>query len=527
MLSNKNIVLLIEGFGISSSWRGNAIYTASPKNFFDMWQSCPHFVLGAHESKDHSPYCDLTSFSTISTGNKVLSNQDFISSIIENGEFFETKSIIGVFDYVLKQNSTLHLAGTLSAKKSGSSSLFHLKSLLLMAKQRKFFNVSVHLFLEGENLSDRKKLLQTLNDLNDYVNSLGVGEISTIAGKNFIADNISGKDFLVGYENLLNGRGRNAMSFEQAVSLLEKDDRPPVFAKPTSIIYRGKKASFVKDFDGILFFNFDSREFTNIILALIQKTSQFRGISLPRFLRVSTFFNPFPQKIDNLHTLLKRTFSGTLSALLAAEGVKQAFISDNTRISEIKEYFQGLERPGSLISNYYVSTVSKSGSYLGEYDLVIKKMLDLISQNVDKKSDFIMVDIPVIENMANLSTFDNTVHAVKLVDRSLPSFVALAKKYNYNLILLSNHGRAERMLEKSLDFGYTDASPLPFLLYEPGMEIVAEKAVSMGNKFMYDILIRKYNLMDIAPTILGLYHIKKAGSMKGKNILKEIEEHED
>ena len=135
--SHKPIVLaILDGWGISPSWGGNAIAMNSPKTVNSLWRTYPHIILQAFRQAAGNYKMVGNSeigHSSIGAGKIVFQDLERISKSIENKSFFQNNELINAAKNALSYGSSFHLIGLLS---DGGihSHIEHLFSLLLFAK---------------------------------------------------------------------------------------------------------------------------------------------------------------------------------------------------------------------------------------------------------------------------------------------------------------------------------------------------------------------------------------------------------
>ncbi len=98
-----------------------------------------------------------------------------------------------------------------------------------------------------------------------------------------------------------------------------------------------------------------------------------------------------------------------------------------------------------------------------------------------------------------------TIRAVEAVDESLARVVAAAEKSGLTLIITSDHGNAELMIDPETGGPHTahTTNPVPFVVIESG----APQNLRSGGA-----------LCDVAPTILGMLGMEQPQEMSGVNL---------
>ncbi|OUV54552.1 MAG: hypothetical protein CBC87_01455 [Rickettsiales bacterium TMED127] len=98
-----------------------------------------------------------------------------------------------------------------------------------------------------------------------------------------------------------------------------------------------------------------------------------------------------------------------------------------------------------------------------------------------------------------------TIRAIETVDNCLGKLYKVAKNNGYILIVTSDHGNADCMIENSgMPCTTHTTSPVPFI-------------ICTNDK----IKLKKGCLADIAPSILDIMNIDKPYEMKGKTLIEK------
>ncbi|MCL5071702.1 MAG: hypothetical protein M1308_12535, partial [Actinobacteria bacterium] len=220
--NNKPMVLcVIDGFGLTSSWKGNAIFSAAPKNFFDIWSSYPHYLLTYSDkiSKEDAVYDNPGRYLTsIFSGKEIESEREYIDKHIEDS-LVNNEVLNNAFQQASEKSSSLHLIGNLSGDEGKYSNLKHLFALLDLAKEKNVFQVFIHLILDDTG-GGFDKITESLHKLETKLSETGLGQIASICGLNYLRekDNMSFLNFSKAYRTIVEGRGNSYLSAGQAIN---------------------------------------------------------------------------------------------------------------------------------------------------------------------------------------------------------------------------------------------------------------------------------------------------------------------
>lgn len=502
------VLLVTEGLNLSSSWQGNALLSAKPETFFDLWKGFPHTILGS----TISPVDDITEFSSFCSGISSSSNKDYLNSIIDNKKFYSSPSAINVYDGVIKNKSALHFIGIISDNKKYNSDIKYLLSLLELAKQKKIFRVYVHLILDHSYEADSREMLLTINQLERSIEKIGIGEIASICGRSQIDDSSSLSKFTKAYQSIVSGIGYHALTAEQAITLkrgkIEKnEDRPPI-----SITYQGKPVGKISDFDSIIMFNLETNNISRLILSLSQGESPVHGSLPPKCLTIATLFESIDQSFNKVIRIFDQDISISFSKLLSDNNINQYYISDSSRINHFNKYLLDNNQANNLECEF-VTTDDVGDKYFDEYKNTLNQFFNKINLNISSnKYDFILIDIPAVYYSSNGHSFSLTIKLIKLIDNFIKKLYPIIFEKN-GVLLLTSLNNSKQIGSKNSRY-YT-----PFVFAMNDIKRQSTSNSTFQNQLMMNLLKKSYSVTDIFPTILDLFGIDLPSNINGKTLI--------
>jgi len=207
----KPIILCIcDGFGHGKDEPNNAVYVADMPRFDACWDKYPHTLLVSDGSSVGLPeHCTGTSEAnhfTMGAGRIVNQIPVQIDLEIENGEFFNNEELKKAFSYVGKDNA-VHLMGLLSD--GGVHSQWNqILAMIDFAKKESVRKLYIHAILDGRDVSERSAE-KFLDELQDYCDKQGVGEIVSIIGRYYAMDRDKNYDRTkIAYDLFFDGDGQ-------------------------------------------------------------------------------------------------------------------------------------------------------------------------------------------------------------------------------------------------------------------------------------------------------------------------------
>ena len=153
-MSNKVLLMILDGYGYSDSHEGNAVYSADTPNLDKLWENNPHLFLrcsgGSVGLPDGQMGNSEVGHLNLGAGRIVYQELTRITKSIKDGDFFENEEFLKAVKNVKDNNSALHLMGLVSDGGVHSSNE-HLYALLELAKRQGLEKVYVHCFMDGRD----------------------------------------------------------------------------------------------------------------------------------------------------------------------------------------------------------------------------------------------------------------------------------------------------------------------------------------------------------------------------------------
>ena len=256
-----NMLMILDGFGISDKTEGNAIAQAKKPNLDAIFAKYPGTTLDACGLAVGLPEGQMGNSEVghlnIGAGRVMYQELTHISKEIEEGEFFKNPALVSAMEKVVKNSSSLHLLGLLSDG-GVHSHIEHLKALIKMAKDYGIENLYVHAYLDGRDVPPRcaKKYIE---ELEAYMSEVGLGKIVLISGRYYAMDRDKRWERVEpAYRAMTEREGRRADNASACIDWAYKNDENDEFVIPTCIGPEGPSDmdTAVKDGDSMIMFNF-------------------------------------------------------------------------------------------------------------------------------------------------------------------------------------------------------------------------------------------------------------------------------
>ena len=486
---NKKVVLLIlDGWGIRTSKKFNAIKNAKTPNFNKLKKE--NFYQELHASGKYVGLLDCfignSEVGHLHIGAGRLVEQDLtrIHKSIQNKSFYKNKVLVNAMKN--SKNHSVHLLGLISDA-GVHSHIKHLFSLLELAHKHKIKSLFVHCITDGRDTSPTsamKYIKQIETKLKKYNKNW---KIATIIGRYYAMDrdNRWNREHKA-YDSMVNCNGLHFKDAKEAINVSYKKKETDEFIKPSIV---GGLTCNVKSDDTIIFFNFRSDRARQITRAFIQgKFNKFKRKQLKKLHFVC--LTQYDEKIKAPVAFKPIHLHNTLGEIIAKNNKKQFRLAETEKWAHVTYFFNGLtghifkNENRLLIPSPKVTTYEKTPKMSSEK--ITKKTIDLINK---KEIDFLLVNFANADMIGHTGNFKAAIKAIEFLDNCLKQVYAACKKNNYALIITADHGNAEEMYGAHVTAHSTKKVPF----------ICTEKCKKLKNAALYNI----------APTILKFLGLKK------------------
>ena len=529
--THKPIVLaILDGWGMSPAWGGNAISMSNPQTMNSLWRDYPHAILQAFRQVAGNFKMVGNSeigHSSIAAGKIVFQNLERISESINNKSFFQNPALVGACRNALSYNSSLHLIGMVSDGGIHSHNS-HLYALLRLAKYYNLPKVYIHVITDGLD-TDANGGLNFIIELEKKIAEIGIGEIASISGRHYAMDrdgnwDIINKTVLA----MVFGIGNTAVSATQLISRNYKLDISDQFTIPTVMTNDRGPIGKILDNDSLIFYNYRpdrARELTLALLGMHQINSKFISPHNLFFSAFTSYFLPAAIESKIKIAFPDDKIENTLGKIVSDAGMRQFRIAESEKYPHITYFFNcGFEDPLPGEERAIVKSADvKSFDLKPQMEATeITKRLTVAIKS--KKYDFILVNYANVDAVGHSGDLAATTEAIGVVDNEMKKLSDVVLSVDGTLIITADHGNAEQMIQTS---GGSDRetfhsqSPVPFILVRSDLK-GKNKHMIASSDILSSMISSKRSLADIAPTILQLFGIEKPISMEGQSLLPEI-----
>lgn len=525
---NKVVLVVLDGFGVATYGRGNAIGQANPEVFNYIAANFPSLTLQASGPLVGLPWGEMgnSEVGHLNIGAGRIVGQDLprITSSIQNGDFFSNPIFLKACEHVKSNNSKLHLIGMVSP--GGVHSLDeHLYALLGLAKEQSLTEVYIHMFTDGRDTAE-KVALETLTKLRKKIMEIGLGKIATVAGRFYAMDRGEHWDqTLLTYNALVNGVGEMADSAEECVlnnyhaNIYDEMIKPSVILQETA---EGKQpVAKIENNDAIIFFNFRQDRAIQLTRALVAP----QDVSAVKFEPVleNLCFVTMTEYMVNLPVLVAFptiNLQNNLAEVLSKSGFKQFHIAESEKYAHVTSFFNcGRGEPWPLEERLIVTSPTNKKNYVDQPQMSAPELTKALIEKITSTDiNFFLANYANGDMVGHTGNLEASIKAVNALDVQMQLVMQAVLSVDGVMIITADHGNIEQMINihtGEIDKDHT-TNPVPFLLIANDFKFPASKDLtylSLASKIPEGVV------SDIAPVILDLFGIKKPEEMTGINLL--------
>lgn len=520
----KLVLVVLDGFGISTASQGNAVTMAEPTTFNYLVDNFPATTLQASGPSVGLPWGEMgnSEVGHLNLGAGRIVGQDLsrITLAIEDRSFFKNPTFLKACEHVKNNNSNLHLIG-LASPGGVHSYDEHLYALLGLAAEQGVKNVFVHMFLDGRD-TPPQIALETLDKLSRKMAVFNVGKIATVTGRFYAMDRAEHWNLTEQtYRAMVYGEGKQAGSAQQAIEDSYDQHVLDEMVPPTVIMQENGKPAIIADNDALINFNFRSDRALQIVKPFVEKD-------------FSKFTNP-PKQFNNLLVVTMTEFAQGLPVKIAfpplevkngmaefisKKGLRQFHIAESEKYAHVSVFFNGgviNPFPGED-RQIVTSPSSNSQNYVDVPEMSAFKTTDTLIAKLKENYSFYLINYANADMVGHTGNMAASIKAVKALDKCLKRLYDECLKENVCLMITADHGNIEELLDirtGGIDKEHS-TNPIPLMLIA---EQFRRKHPKEAGIVSLSGVIPVGVLSDVAPTMLELMGIEKPEEMTGVSLL--------
>lgn len=515
-MSNKALLIILDGWGLSGETTGNAPLLAKTPTLDFVYQNFPKTSLTASGLEvglsAGEPGNSEVGHMNIGSGRVMWENLPRIDQSIEKGEFFKNEVLLKTFNYVKKNDSTLHLIGLVSDG-GVHSHIRHLFALIEAAKNSGVKKVLIHFIADGRDTAP-KAAENYIRQIESVIKKFGVGKIATMIGRYYAMDRDKNWDRQKkAFDLLMENAGKNYLDADTAIKANYDNGKSDEDMEPSTIGDGGR----ISANDGVILYNFRSDRARQLLSLFFGA----QGVKVPANLSIISMTEyEKGQKAEILFAPLSA--ENTLSDLVSKKGLKQFHTAETEKYAHVTYFFKaGKEKllPGEKDE---VVPSKKSPAYDKIPEMSAPEVSEKVKMAIQNEYDFVVVNYANGDMVGHTGVLESAVLACEAVDKCLLDVLKEASFKKYKVIITADHGNCDQMIDdltKQPNKEHT-TNPVPFVFldFEKKPFDFKETALNKEDYIQYAVGTPIGVLADVAPSVLANMGIPKSKEMTGMDL---------
>ena len=498
------VLCVLDGWGHRDDARGNAIALAATPAYDGMLACCPHSLLGASGAavglEDGQMGNSEVGHMSLGAGRVVVQDLPRIDAAIADGTLGEAAALDALVSKLRRSGGTCHLMGLLSPGGVHAHQR-HIAALAQLLAERGI-DVVVHGFLDGRDTPPKSAVAH----LSAFAAAAPAATIATLSGRYFAMDRDQRWPRVArAYAAIAAAEGARTDNWRAALTAAYAECQSDEFVVPTVVgAYDG-----IQDGDGVLMANFRADRVRQLLSALVDPDFQGFSRPAPPKLAAACGMVSYSERLD---TRLSRVLEpvvvdASLGTLISAAGLRQLRLAETEKYAHVTFFFSG----GAEVALPGEDRVLVPSPSVATYDLAPEMAAPEVTARLEaavesRAYDFILVNFANPDMVGHSGNLRPAVAAVETVDACLGRIERAVTAAGGALVVTSDHGNVECMLEPGTDEPMTAHSTAPVPL------IVAPATLGIS-------ALDDGGLADVAPSLLALLGLPQPAAMTGRSLI--------
>ena len=502
-------LIILDGLGVSTDneeKKSNATTLAKTPYMDELFSDYPWIKLNAHGLSVGLPKGQMgnseVGHMNIGAGRVVYQELTRIDQDIADGGFQENPVITQVMKTVNNRGKALHVWGLLS-EGGVHSHIEHLFALLKLAKEHGLKKVYVHAVTDGRDVPP-KIASKDIAQLEDFIQTNGIGEIKTVMGRFYAMDRDERWDRTEKAYKAFKGKAQStASTATEAVEIAYEREELDEFISPVNIEpEEGSKSlnGYVGPGDGVICFNFRPDRARQMTRYLVEN----EDIDYVCFTQYDKEFDlPVaysPQELKNI-----------AGEYLSKQERSQFRIAETEKYAHVTFFFNGGNEKAYPLEDRVLIPSPKVNTYDQKPEMSAYEVTEEARKNIDKKDyDFVLINYANPDMVGHTGDLQACIKAMETIDKCLADLIPYILDKGGIAIVTSDHGNAEMMFDPDSGDAHTahTNNQVPFILVD------REKVYGLKE-------LESSKLADIIPTVFELMNLEKPAEMTGRSLLQK------
>jgi 2,3-bisphosphoglycerate-independent phosphoglycerate mutase len=502
-LSNKTLLVILDGFGINENTNKNAIRDAQTPYLDDIFTKYPMTTITAGGVEvglpKGVPGNSEVGHMNLGAGRPIRQDLVRINESIDNNDFQSLPLLKELKDTALKNSGRIHLMGLLSD--GGVHS--HIDHIIQVIKSLQSDGIEVffHAFMDGRDTAKNvgASYIKKLEETKGFT-------FASMQGRSIGMDrDRRWEKIKTCYDTFIGKKEITNLTPLEYLANEYKNERFDEFVNP--VLFNKNYA--MKEGDSVFMLNFRPDRAIQITLAMCdEKFDHFKRSFIPAYFLCMTPYVPDEVELPILFN--KEKVTGGLTEHLSGLGMGQYKIAETEKYAHITFFFNGGEKkPFPLEKHILVSSPKDVETYDQKPEMSAPEVTDKLLTALESDDfRFYLVNYANSDMVGHTGNYEAAVKAIEYLDNCIEKLRVKCEKNNITMIITADHGNSDQMVyaDGSAHTSHTGA-PVPFCVVHPllnGEDLKPNQAPS--------------SLKDVASTICYILGVEKAKTFTGHNI---------
>ncbi len=439
----------------------------------------------------------------IGAGRIVYQELARINKAIRDGVLQKNETLVEAMQYAKDKGKALHFMGLVSDGGVHSHHR-HLMALCDAAADFGLEKIYIHAFTDGRD-TDPKSGKGFLKEVLEHVKGKPV-QLASVVGRYYAMDRDKRWERTrIAYDALVNAEGEATQDALATIQNRYESGETDEFLKPIICTGQdGDPVATIQEDDAVVFFNFRTDRPRQLTIALTQEDLSDHGMhTLPLHYVTMTRYDETYKGVNVM--LHKKDIENTLGEVISKAGLTQTRIAETEKYPHVTFFFNGGREQEFEGEHRILIPSPKVATYDLKPEMSAVEVTDAIIADIDdNQPDFICLNYANADMVGHTGDFEAAKIAAETVDKSLKRLIEKAQEYNYEAIVIADHGNSDFMVN-------ADGSPHTAHTTNP-VPVFYIAADTHGRK------VRDGKLGDIAPTILDILGMEAPEDMDGESL---------
>jgi len=499
------VLCIMDGWGISDSFAGNAIVQANTPTYdYLINSSYPYTTLLTHGERVGLPQGQAgnseVGHTNLGAGRIIYSALPRLDNMIKQNNFMSDIASQNCIKICKESNNVLHVLGMVSRGGIHSHSNHIIEAVNLIASHG--IKIMLHIFFDGRDTA-QKSALEEWEVFYQALKYHDTIQIATISGRYYGMDRDNRWERVEAvYKAIVEGIGTSHTSVERhenidaAITSFYKRGITDEFFKPSVI----SSYSGVRIGDSLISCNFRADRMRELISALLDPMFSKFPVEISSWASSALgFVEYYEQPVSFIDSIIKNTIpKNTLGEVLSCYGKTQLRIAETEKYPHVTYFFNnGIEKPWHMESRKLIDSPRDIATYDMKPEMSLPAVIHELEQSIKSREyDFILCNLANPDMVGHTGVMSAAIQAVEAVDTALARLISVVRETDSSAIITADHGNCENMLQHDLITPHPAHTINPVPLF-----IVDDKHKDV--RIMDDA-----SLCNVAPTVLRMMNIQ-------------------